>query len=125
MSLADLWNRTLIYFGIAEENEDFYDDENGHVAEESLEQSYRDRPNVRRLTPRRRSHEYATAGVIPGGIEGVKRAAAGLQPRLRPARRGLTSRRCRTRTQCGFTSCFHAGSTTRSRSRIVSSSRHR
>ena len=58
MSLADLWNRTLVYFGIAEENEDFYDDENGHVAEETFEQSYRDRPNVRRLTPRRRSHEY-------------------------------------------------------------------
>ncbi len=58
MSLADLWSRTLVYFGIAEENEDFYDDENGHVAEETLEQSYRDRPNVRRLTPRRRSHEY-------------------------------------------------------------------
>jgi len=25
MSLADLWNRTLVYFGIAEENEDYYD----------------------------------------------------------------------------------------------------
>jgi len=58
MSLADLWNRTLVYFGIAEENEEYYDDENGHVAEETLEQSYRDRPNVRRLTPRRRSQEY-------------------------------------------------------------------
>ena len=58
MSLADLWNRTLVYFGIAEENEEYYDDENGHVAEETLEQSYRDRPNVRRLTPRRRSQDY-------------------------------------------------------------------
>jgi cell division inhibitor SepF len=58
MSLADLWNRTLVYFGIAEENDEWYDDEDGHVAEESLEQSYRDRPNVRRLTPRRRSSEY-------------------------------------------------------------------
>jgi cell division inhibitor SepF len=58
MSLADLWNRTLVYFGIAEENEEYYDDEYGHAAEETMEQSYRDRPNVRRLTPRRRSHEY-------------------------------------------------------------------
>jgi cell division inhibitor SepF len=58
MSLADLWNRTLVYFGIAEENEEWYDDEYGQTAEESLEQSYRDRPNVRRLTPRRRSHDY-------------------------------------------------------------------
>ncbi len=58
MSLADQWNKMLVYFGIAEENEDYYEDENGHVAEESLEQSYRDRPNVRRLTPRRRGSEY-------------------------------------------------------------------
>jgi cell division inhibitor SepF len=58
MSLGDLWNRTLVYFGIAEEDEDFYDDETGYAAEESLEQSYRERPNVRRLTPRRRSQEF-------------------------------------------------------------------
>jgi cell division inhibitor SepF len=58
MSLGDLWNRTLVYFGIAEENEEWYDDDYGQTAEESLEQSYRDRPNVRRLTPRRRSSEY-------------------------------------------------------------------
>jgi cell division inhibitor SepF len=58
MSLADQWNRMLVYFGIAEENEEWYDDEDGVTAEESLEQSYRDRPNVRRLTPRRRSNEY-------------------------------------------------------------------
>jgi cell division inhibitor SepF len=58
MSLADLWSRTLVYFGIAEENEDYYDDEDGYVAEETLEQSYRDRPNVRRLTPRRRTNDF-------------------------------------------------------------------
>src|SRR3954454_18202511 len=58
MSFGDLWNRTLVYFGIAEENEEYYDDEDGYVAEETLEQSYRDRPNVRRLTPRRRSHDF-------------------------------------------------------------------
>jgi cell division inhibitor SepF len=59
MSFGDLWNRTLVYFGIAEEDEDFYDDDDEHfAAEESLEQSYRDRPNVRRLTPRRRSQGY-------------------------------------------------------------------
>jgi cell division inhibitor SepF len=58
MSLADQWNKMLVYFGIAEENDEWYDDEEGHAAEETLEQSYRDRPNVRRLTPRRRSNEY-------------------------------------------------------------------
>jgi cell division inhibitor SepF len=58
MSLGDQWNKMLVYFGIAEENEEWYDDDDGHTAEESLEQSYRDRPNVRRLTPRRRTQEY-------------------------------------------------------------------
>jgi cell division inhibitor SepF len=58
MSLGDLWSRTLVYFGIAEEDEDYYDEDEAYAAEESLEQSYRERPNVRRLTPRRRSHGY-------------------------------------------------------------------
>ncbi len=57
MALGDLWSRTLVYFGIAEEDDD-WDDEDGYAAEESLEQSYRERPNVRRLTPRRRAQEY-------------------------------------------------------------------
>ena len=58
MSLADLWNRTLVYFGIAEE-EDYWD-EDGYITEEELERSYSERPNVRRLTPRgrRRAAEY-------------------------------------------------------------------
>ena len=57
MALGDLWSRTLVYFGIAEEDDD-WDDEDGYAAEESLEQSYRERPNVRRLTPRRRAQEF-------------------------------------------------------------------
>ena len=48
MGLADVWNRTLVYFGIAEEEEW---DEDGYVTNEQLEESYRqrDRHNVRRL----------------------------------------------------------------------------
>jgi len=48
MGFADLWNRTLVYFGIAEEEEW---DEDGYVTNEQLEESYRqrDRHNVRRL----------------------------------------------------------------------------
>ncbi len=56
--MGDLWSRTLVYFGIAEEDEDYYEDEEGFTAEESLEQTYRERPNVRRLTPRRRTQGY-------------------------------------------------------------------
>ena len=48
MGLGDLWNRTLVYFGIAEDEEW---DEDGYVTNEQLEESYRrrDRQNVRRL----------------------------------------------------------------------------
>ena len=53
MGFGDLWNRTLVYFGIAEEDE--WDDE---YAAEELERSYQERPNVRRLAPRRREREF-------------------------------------------------------------------
>src|SRR6476661_1700898 len=57
MALGDLWSRTLVYFGIAEEDDD-WEDEDGYIAEESLEQSYSERPNVRRLAPRKRQQEF-------------------------------------------------------------------
>jgi cell division inhibitor SepF len=48
MGFSDLWSRTLVYFGIAEDEE--WED-NGYVTNEQLEESYsrRDRRNVRRL----------------------------------------------------------------------------
>ncbi|HSI97392.1 MAG TPA: cell division protein SepF [Gaiellaceae bacterium] len=48
MGFSELWNRTLVYFGIAEDEEW---DEDGYVTNEQLEESYRrrDRQNVRRL----------------------------------------------------------------------------
>jgi cell division inhibitor SepF len=57
MGFADLWNRTLVYFGIAEE-EDYWD-EDGYTTNEELERTYtaRERANVRRL-PRRQREEY-------------------------------------------------------------------
>ena len=55
MAFADLWSRTLVYFGIAEEDD--YWDEDGYATNEELERTYNDRPNVRRL-PRRRRGDY-------------------------------------------------------------------
>ena len=55
MAFADIWNRTLVYFGIAEEDDW---DEDGFVTEEELERTYSDRPNVRRLAPRRRQEQF-------------------------------------------------------------------
>src|SRR2546429_85307 len=56
MGFADVWNRTLVYFGIAEEDDDW--DEDGYLTEEDLERTYSERPNVRRLTPRRRQRDF-------------------------------------------------------------------
>ncbi len=56
MGFSDVWNRTLVYFGIAEDEEW---DEDGLETQEELEREYRSRStrqNVRRL-PRRREHE--------------------------------------------------------------------
>jgi cell division inhibitor SepF len=56
MGLGNVWSRALVYFGIAEEDE-YWDDE--FSAEDSLEQRYAERPNVRRLhRPRHRSEEF-------------------------------------------------------------------
>ena len=50
MGFADVWNKTLVYFGIAEEEEW---DEDGYLTDEELQRTYAERPNVRRLAPRR------------------------------------------------------------------------
>jgi cell division inhibitor SepF len=55
MGFSDVWNRTLVYFGIAEEEDEW--DEDGYLTEEDLERTYSERPNVRRLTPRRQSRQ--------------------------------------------------------------------
>jgi cell division inhibitor SepF len=91
MSLADLWSRTLVYFGIAEEDDEFYEDEDGFVAEESLEQSYRDRPNVRRLTPRRRGQDFddwtdSEADAEPAPRQPAQRVASSRTSRQAAAR---------------------------------------
>jgi cell division inhibitor SepF len=57
MGFSDVWNRTLVYFGIAEE-EDW--DEDGYVTNEELERSYQQRQqaNVRRLSPRKKQADF-------------------------------------------------------------------
>ena len=55
MGFADVWNKTLVYFGIAEE-EDW--DEDGYLTDEELQRAYAERPNVRRLAPRQRRQEF-------------------------------------------------------------------
>ena len=73
MAVTDLWHKTLVYFGMADEPDDWveeYDDETEtrygssssrdrrSDASDDLERSYRERPNVRRLGPRRREGDF-------------------------------------------------------------------
>jgi cell division inhibitor SepF len=88
MSLGDLWNRTLVYFGIAEEDEDWIDDDD-YRSEEALEQTRADRPNVRRLTPRARARDLDDWSSDPEPVAtstATTRSAArtAREPRMRP-----------------------------------------
>jgi cell division inhibitor SepF len=91
MGLAELWNRTLVYFGIAEE-EDWEDDlGDEETAHEYRAGAYPERPssNVRRLVPRRGRDEDLddwTLAERPRGAEAAPLAARpGSRRRGRPA----------------------------------------
>jgi cell division inhibitor SepF len=57
MAFRDTWHRTLVYFGLAED--DAYEEELEPYSEPEVElqDTYRERPNVRRLSARRRRDE--------------------------------------------------------------------
>jgi cell division inhibitor SepF len=58
MAFRDTWHRTLVYFGLAED--EAYEDEEVepyHEPEAEIQDTYRERPNVRRLSARRRRDE--------------------------------------------------------------------
>src|SRR5687767_11595366 len=60
MGLGDLWSRTLVYFGIAEDEEW---DEDGYLVEDEVEERprRRDRQNVRRLPSAPEADEWASS----------------------------------------------------------------
>lgn len=56
MALKNTWHRTLVYFGLAEDDHGHaYDD---YEPEAELEDRYAERPNVRRLGSRRRRDDF-------------------------------------------------------------------
>ncbi len=58
MALKDTWHRTLVYFGLAEDRDAYEEEEpDPREPEAVLEDRYRERPNVRRLSTRRRRDE--------------------------------------------------------------------
>jgi cell division inhibitor SepF len=81
MGLADVWNRTLVYFGIAEDEEW---DEELTVSDEEVERDYRrrDRANVRRL-PRRREEAWSDADSVYEAESDAAPARSSRRSRLR------------------------------------------
>jgi cell division inhibitor SepF len=59
MAFRDTWHRALVYFGLAEDHDE-YDDDGGYAPEPEAqaEERYRERPNVRRLSTRRRRDDF-------------------------------------------------------------------
>jgi cell division inhibitor SepF len=82
MGLGDVWNRTLVYFGIAEDEE--WDDEELTTTGEQLERDYRRRERRTSPASARREDELVGArqrvrgrlGAVPGGRR-RRRAARG------------------------------------------------
>jgi cell division inhibitor SepF len=85
MAFRDSWHSALVYFGLAEEYHDDYEEEAAPEAE--IEDRYRERPNVRRL--RRRRDEYDDIFADDDGEDGAPRASRGRSATvLKPVARG-------------------------------------
>ena len=121
MGFADLWNRTLVYFGIAEEDD--YWDEDGYTTNEELERTYTDARAGKRApaapSPARGVRGLVRLGRSRGADRGgplARRPAS--RPLRRPHARGGSRRRRARTSRC--TSSSRAASTTPSRSRTSS-----
>ena len=89
MGLGDVWARTLVYFGIAEE-EDW--DEDGYLTDEELRRTYEEQPNVRRLHARRPRRGYEDDWTDPEPASDLQRTSV-LRPRAETS--DASSRRVR------------------------------
>jgi cell division inhibitor SepF len=82
MAFRDSWHRALVYFGLAEDYHDDYDEEPAPEAE--IEDRYRERPNVRRLRRRRDEFDDIFAEDDRAEGEGGGRGARGRTAVLKP-----------------------------------------
>jgi cell division inhibitor SepF len=61
MAAGGLWHKTLVYFGLADEDEDYYYDDETLGAEPNIESTYKERASVRKIEQsgrRRQSTEF-------------------------------------------------------------------
>jgi cell division inhibitor SepF len=92
MGFSDVWNRTLVYFGIAEDEEW---DEDGLETQEELDREYRSRAtrqNVRRLPRRREADGWSDDSISAEAAPPVSSSSRAPRPtRLRSADTGKAS----------------------------------
>lgn len=82
MGLGDTWHKVAVYFGIADEDEELYDEDETLAPHEELERSYQERPNVRKLGSSRTRTDYDEIF----SDEPVRRAQSRVVRPLEPAR---------------------------------------
>ena len=75
MGVGDMWHRGLVYFGLAEDEDWYDDDEDGSAAHDDLERTYRERPNVRRIDRQRGRGQVEVEDIFPD--EDLPRASRG------------------------------------------------
>ena len=100
MGLGDVWYKTKVYFGLAEDDDLYEDDEDGTLAEEDLEQRYRRRPNVRPLDARRGRGEVQVDDIFSEDTAAPAAAAAAAGCATRARRRRCCAPPRRPPTTC-------------------------
>jgi cell division inhibitor SepF len=87
MPIRDTWHRTLVYFGLAEDEGYEDDDYDAPVeADPVVEDSYRERPNVRRLSSSRRKRDDFD-DIFADDAPAERRPTTALRPVARAATR--------------------------------------
>jgi cell division inhibitor SepF len=85
MGLGDTWHKVAVYFGIADEDDE-YDEDETLAPHEELERSYQERPNVRKLNSGRGRSEYdeifAEEPRRRGSSQGVRSIEPARPPRV-------------------------------------------
>lgn len=80
-----MWQKTLVYFGLVEdrldENNDYDEEEEHLAAHRELEESYKERPNVRKLSRRERKRKVDYDDIYPDDNDGPRKVS-----RVRPLR---------------------------------------
>ena len=87
MGLGDSWHKVAVYFGIADDEADYEEDET-LAPHEELERSYQERPNVRKLNGGRGRNDYDDIFADEPGVAAsavVAPVVRALEP-ARPAR---------------------------------------